>query len=131
MKLLITSRERLNLAAEWLLDVSGLPYPTNGAGEGEDYPALQLFIQRAQRIHPTFTLGPNDRAAVARICRMTAGLPLAIELAAAWARVLSPVEMAAELERGLAFLASRAYDVPERHRQPGCRLRALLGAVGR
>ena len=116
VKLLITSRERLNLAAEWLFDVSGLPYPTNGAGEGEDYPALQLFIQRAQRIHPTFTLGPNDRAAVARICRMTAGLPLAIELAAAWARVLSPVEMAAELERGLAFLASRAYGAPERHR---------------
>ena len=116
VKLLITSRERLNLAAEWLFDVPGLPYPTNGAGEDEDYPALQLFIQRAQRIHPTFTLGPNDRDAVARICRMTAGLPLAIELAAAWARALSPVEMAAALERGLAFLASRAYGAPERHR---------------
>jgi len=116
VKLLITSRERLNLAAEWLFDVSGLPYPTNGAGEGEDYPALQLFVQRAQRIHPTFTLGPNDRAAVAHICRMTAGLPLAIELAAAWARGLSPIEMVVELERGLAFLASRAYGVPERHR---------------
>jgi predicted ATPase len=119
VKLLVTSRARLNLAAEWLYDVSGLAYPSNDAhstGATEAYPAIQLFIQRAQRIRPGFGPDRADAAAVERICRMTEGLPLAIELAASWARALSPAEIAAELGRGMASLGSAARDLPERHR---------------
>lgn len=115
VKLLITSRERLNLAAEWLYDVSGLPYPTDGA-EATAYPAVQLFAQRARRIRPDFSLNPTNVHAVTRVCQMVEGLPLAIELAAAWTRALSADEIAAEVVSGLAFLASTAQDIPERHR---------------
>lgn len=115
VKLLITSRERLNLAAEWLHDVAGLPFPTDDADVAR-YPAVQLFVQRARRIRPEFSLSLVNASAVTRVCRMVEGLPLAIELAAAWTRVLTPDEIVAELARGLAFLRSSAHDIPERHR---------------
>ena len=115
VKLLVTSRERLDLAAEWLCDVSGLPYPTGGA-DAAAYPAVQLFVQRVQRVRPEFNLSPTNISAVTRVCQMVEGLPLAIELAAAWTRSLSPDEIAAQVARGLAFLASTAQDIPERHR---------------
>jgi DNA-binding SARP family transcriptional activator/Tfp pilus assembly protein PilF len=117
LKLLVTSRVRLNLTAEWLVDVTGLAYPPgHNDAEAETYPAVQLFGQSARRIQPDFALTPTNTAAVARICRLVEGLPLAIELAAAWARTMTPEMIVAELGRGLAFLASTAYDVPDRHR---------------
>lgn len=116
VKLLITSRARLNLAAEWVYDVPGLPYPTTDADAVETWPAVQLFVQRGQRIRSDFALTTEVAPAVAQICRLTAGLPLAVELAAAWMRTRSPAEIAAELGRGLDSLASTAYDTPHRHR---------------
>jgi predicted ATPase/DNA-binding SARP family transcriptional activator len=115
VKLLVTSRERLNLAAEWLYDLAGLPFPANG-GDPADYPAVQLFAQRAQRVRPDFALTDDTTPAVARICRLVEGLPLAIELAAAAMRTLTPADLAAELSDGLSSLASAACDLPERHR---------------
>ena len=56
------------------------------------------------------------RPQVARICRLVEGMPLGIELAAAWTPVLPPAEIADEIERGLDFLSTTARDVPERHR---------------
>ena len=117
VKLLITSRERLNLAAEWLVDLAGLPFPAgSGRGDAQAYPAVQLFVRRSHRVRPDFVLDAGAGEAVARICQLTEGLPLAIELAAAWMRTLPPAQIAEELARGLALLASTAHDIPERHR---------------
>jgi predicted ATPase len=113
--LMITSRVRLNLAAEWLYDVSGLAYPAREADLAMEHPAVQLFIRRARRVQPSFQPDPKETAAVARICRIAEGLPLAIELAAAWARAMTPDEIAAELGHGLAVLANPAHDAPVRH----------------
>ncbi|MBM4459670.1 MAG: hypothetical protein FJ011_18230 [Chloroflexi bacterium] len=115
VKLLVTSRERLNLTAEWLYDLAGLPFPANG-GDPTDYPAVQLFEQRAQRVRPGFALTADTAPAVTRICQMVEGLPLAIELAAAAMRTLSPSDLVAELSDGLSSLTSAARDLPERHR---------------
>lgn len=117
VKLLITSRERLNLAAEWLVDLAGLAFPTgNRHVNAQGYPAVELFVRRSHRVRPDFVLDAGAGEAVARICQLTEGLPLAIELAAAWMRTLPPAQIAEELAHGLALLASTAHDIPERHR---------------
>ncbi len=117
VKLLITSRARLNLSAERLYDLAGLPYPANlTAADIATYPAVELFTRRSSRVRPDFALDAEAALDVARICQLVEGLPLAIELAAAWSRTLSPADIAANLARGLALLASAAHDVPERHR---------------
>ncbi len=115
LKLLVTSRVRLNLVAEQLFDVSGLRCPADGSAAVADSPAAQLFVRRAQRLRADFSLDAAGAAAVAGICRMVDGLPLALELAAAWVRAMSPEEIAADLARGLAVLTSSAYDAPARH----------------
>jgi predicted ATPase/DNA-binding XRE family transcriptional regulator len=116
VKLLVTSRERLDLQAEWLFDLQGLPVPLPEQVDwAEEYSAVGLFVQSAQRLQPGFVLKADERLAVSRICQLVEGMPLAIELAAAWVRVLSCAEIASEIERGLDFLASAARDVPERH----------------
>lgn len=116
VKLLVTSRERLNLQGEWVFQVSGLPTPADDAGELSGYSAIALFVERARRAKADFNLTPEDRAAVAQICRLLEGLPLGIELAAAWVRLLSCTEIAQEIKSNLDFLTSTARDLPERHR---------------
>ena len=133
-RLLVTSREALALQEEWRYPVQGLPYP---AGDGaadlegpEDYAAVQLFAERARRVRRDFSLA-EEGAAVARLCRLVEGLPLALELAAAWTSVLSCAEIAADLALGLDVLATRLRDVPERHRSMRAVFDELLGAAGR
>lgn len=117
VKLLVTSREPLHLLAEWVLGVQGLPVPESAkASEWEASSAVALFLQRARRAQVSFSLTPDDRPVVLRICRLVQGLPLGIELAAAWVRTLSCREIAREIERGLDFLTTTNRDVPERHR---------------
>ena len=116
VKLLATSRERLNLHGEWVLDIQGLPFPDEaGSAEVEGYSAVALFVQTARRAHVNFVLAAEERPAVARICRLVEGMPLGIELAAAWVRTLSCREIAQEIERNLDFLAVSVRDVPARH----------------
>ncbi len=116
VKLLVTSRERLDLHGEWLFDLQGLPVPTlDDVDCAEEYSAVGLFVQTAQRVHAGYALRPEDRLAVSRICRLVEGMPLAIELAAAWIRLLACDEIASEIERSLDFLASTTRDVPKRH----------------
>lgn len=117
IKLLVTSRERLNLRGEWTFDVPGLAYPRNGDGARiDDYGALSLFAQRARQINPQFTLSEQDRSHAAHICRLVEGMPLGIELAAAWISTLSCREIAEEVERGIDVLATSLRDIPEKHR---------------
>jgi predicted ATPase/DNA-binding SARP family transcriptional activator len=112
LSLLVTSREALNIQEEWLFPLEGLEVP---AGDGDDAAAMRLFNERARQARHTFDAGA-ERAAVARICRLVEGLPLAIELAASWTRTLSCATIADEMERSLAFLSSSLRNIPARHR---------------
>lgn len=117
IKLLATSRERLNLHSEWVYEVEGLNVPAQDVSDAiEHYSAVQLWVQSARRTHSHFELRADEQHHVARICRLVSGMPLAIELAAAWISVLSCAEIAGEIEKNLDFLAATTSDVPERHR---------------
>ncbi len=117
LKLLVTSRERLQLQEEWVVDLAGLAVPPDATeADAAGYSAVQLFVQRARQVRADFELTPHDLPHVVAICRLVEGMPLAIELAAAWVRVLTPGEIAGELEQSLALLTTTLRDVPERHR---------------
>ncbi len=115
LKLLVTSRERLNLRGEWMLPLEGLPYPfPQGPTREGERESLELFALLASRAEASFRLGPDNEAAVARICQLVEGSPLGLELAAAWVSFFSPAELASRLEKDLDFLAAPR-DAPERH----------------
>lgn len=120
VKLLVTSRERINLQNEWLFEVQGLVLPplahaATGEVALEEYSASRLFIERARQIAPGFAPA-QQQAAISRICHLVEGLPLGIELAAAWVHVLTCEEIAAEIGRTLDFLTLNRRDMPPRHR---------------
>ncbi|MGH2353778.1 MAG: ATP-binding protein, partial [Chloroflexota bacterium] len=116
LKLLVTSREALNVQEEWLYPIQGLPFPDSElAADLEDYSAVRLFAERARRVRWDFSLDA-ERAGVVRVCRLVEGMPLALELAAAWTKTLPCAEIATEIESSIDFLATRLRDVPERHR---------------
>ena len=113
---LATSREALNLREEWLYPLKGMSTPPSiYATSLEDYEAVQLFLSHARRIQPHFDPA-NEHESVIRICQMTAGLPLAIELAASWLKGLSAAHIAQEMQRNLDFLSTTTRNVEERHR---------------
>jgi predicted ATPase/DNA-binding CsgD family transcriptional regulator len=117
LRLLITSRERLNLQQEWVLDIQGLDYPLEATGDSvEGYSAIQFFLQCARRAKADFQLTDVNQADMIRICRLVEGVPLGIELAASWARALSCREIGDEIERNLDFLTTSLHDVPDKHR---------------
>ncbi|HSJ56285.1 MAG TPA: BTAD domain-containing putative transcriptional regulator, partial [Anaerolineae bacterium] len=119
VKVLATSRERLNLRWEWLFDVHGMSYPTGPEmARQAGYDAGVLFERTASRVRPDLALEHQEEH-VARICRLVEGMPLAIELAAAAVRDWPCEHIAAELEHNLDLLATSARDVPERHRSVG------------
>ena len=117
LHVLVTSREPLRVAAEtvWPVPPLGLPpSESRDVVEFRDYDAIRLFAERASASAPGFALGPANMASIAAICRALDGLPLAIELAAAWVRVLSVEQIAARLDRRLALLTSADRTVPAR-----------------
>ncbi len=117
LHLLVTSRARLNIRGEQILPMRGLPVPISADVENwHEYGAIQLFEQTAQSVDPDFTILPGSETAVIRICRLVNGLPLGIELAATWVRMLSCSEIVHEIENNIRFLESATTDVPERHR---------------
>ncbi len=115
VKIVVTSRERLNLHQEWTYALGGLPIPEPGTN-WEENSAVQLFVQSARHANASFALKAEDSNAITRICTLVEGMPLGIQLAAAWVRMLSPQEIAEEIERNLSFLESTHRDVPDRHR---------------
>lgn len=117
VQLLVSSRERLNIQAEWLLEVGGLPYPnTTEKGQPEQFGGVQLFVQRAQQLSPTFEVTAEALTYSANIVRLVAGMPLAIELAAANVRYYALDDIAAGIQEGLDLLQTSLRDLPERHR---------------
>ena len=125
VQILITSRVVLHLQEEWLYPLGGLNFPFDEArGEGDAFidvksvsafDAVRLFDACARRIRPDFDLD-TEAAGVVRVCALVEGMPLAIELAAAWARTMSAGEIASELQRDLDFLSTSLRNVPEKHR---------------
>lgn len=117
VKILVTSREKLNLSAETVFILSGMDFPQWETPEDAlEFGAVQLFMQSANRVRSDFELQTDDLAYVARICRMVQGTPLGILLAAAWLEALSPKEIAEEIGRSLDFLETEMHDLPERQR---------------
>ena len=117
VKILVTSREKLNLNAETVFVLDGMDFPDwETPADALDYSAVKLFMQSARRARPNFKLGTDDLTYVARICRAAHGSPLAILLAAAWIEVLTPHEIADEIGHSLDFLESEMHDLPERQR---------------
>jgi predicted ATPase len=120
-KALVTSRERLHVTAEREFALSPLELPpAGGSATGEElggYGAVALFVERARAVRPGFALDAQseaNRRAVAEICRRLDGLPLAIELAAARLRMLTPEALLGRLDKQLKLLTGGARDLPER-----------------
>lgn len=117
VKLLTTSREQLNLRAEWAFEVQGLPIPLRiDLDAVASNSAMALFVQRARQVNMNFSPVLEDIHAIARICQLVEGLPLGLELAASWVRTMSLNEVAREIERSMDFLTTNTRDVPQRHR---------------
>jgi diguanylate cyclase (GGDEF)-like protein len=122
MKLLVTTRERLGLPGESVYELRGLAIPpvledgSQMALPLEPYSAEQLFVQSARRAAPDFNLTPEDRRYVRHICQLVDGLPLGIELAAAWTPLFSCREIASQIERNIDFLSTTDSHIPKRQR---------------
>ena len=116
VKILATTREKLNVLGEWVLPISGLAYPTSLENQPDvvSHCALALFEQSARRIRADFSL-EEELAGVVKICELVEGMPLALEFAATWVNTLSCDEIAAEIQRNLDFLESRIHGIEPRH----------------
>jgi predicted ATPase/DNA-binding SARP family transcriptional activator/Tfp pilus assembly protein PilF len=126
LRLLITSRTALNIQDEWFHPIDGLSFPTaaddvSSVAQLGRFDAIRLFEQHARRVRSDFSLS-RVRAPVVRLCQLVEGMPLAIELAAAWLKLLSVEQVVAALERGLDILTARDKQIPQRHRS----MRAVL-----
>ncbi len=119
--LLVTSRERLRLPGEQLLPLQGLAYPGDerdlstaaGDGEASQYPAIQLFLDHARRLLPDFA--PDQEGELRQLGQIMAGLPLALELAAAWIDSMTMPDLLQALVRNLDTLALEQPGRPARH----------------
>lgn len=103
VKLLTTSRERLQLSEEWVYVVPELAQ------------SVTLFAETARRVKQNFDAG-REQVDIARICQLVENLPLAVELAAGWTTIMSCVQIADHIQRDIKFLATDVRNVPERHR---------------
>lgn len=118
LRLLVTSRERLRLQAETLFRLDGMAYPEpqqRAMDEDDGAEAIELFVHSARRLRLHFDPAP-EREAIVRICQLVGGMPLGLVLAAAWADILSPSEIAAEIGQSLDLLAVDLNDLAARHR---------------
>lgn len=116
VRLLVTSRERLNFQVEWLYTIQGLPLPTQTKNGAIAYSSVALFVYHATRVCPGFEFSDEEQTAVLRICRLLEGMPLGIELAAALRHTHTSETIAEQIQNNLDFLTTTVRDVPERHR---------------
>lgn len=116
VKILATSRERLNLQAEQIAPLGGLPIPARDDPAPERHAAVELFLRRSRRVRPDFTLTPETSRTIVQICNLVGGLPLGIELAAAWVHQFACTEIAAAITENLDFLTTTQRDVSPRQR---------------
>lgn len=116
IKLLVTSREVLNLREEWLWQVEGMRHPKTSQVESiEPYSALKLFVERARQVQKDFS-PETEQANMIQICQLVGGMPLGIEMAATWLKTLPSWKIVDEIEHNIDFLATSMRNIPERHR---------------
>lgn len=114
VRFLVTSRERLNLRGEWVVEVRGLAVPESSDRESvEQSPAARLFLQTAKRLDHGYVPSDADIEAIAQFCQLTEGLPLAIELAGSWTRVLSCRQILEQMQENLGFLSAAERGIPD------------------
>lgn len=118
LTILATSRQRLGIEGEHEWPVLPLPIPSvdTDPQKLEQNDGVRLFLDRARSVHPGFVLTAANAPAIASLCERLEGLPLAIELCAAWASVLTPAQMRTALKGRFDLLVSRRTDIPARHR---------------
>jgi predicted ATPase/DNA-binding SARP family transcriptional activator len=119
VKILTTSRGRLNVGGEHRFQITGMDFPKltpKASADAVQYSAVKLFLQGARRAQPGFELTDENLRGVIDLCRVVEGMPLAIRLAAAWVETLTPQEIAAEISQGIDLLETDLRDVPERQR---------------
>jgi DNA-binding SARP family transcriptional activator/predicted ATPase len=124
IRLMITARARLNVRGEYLFPLGGMDIPDMDAiarwkrpvERAEAYSGIQLFLHTARRLNPDVKLGRDNLLPIADICQSVQGMPLAIELAAAWITVLDPDEITGKIKDSLAFLETDERGVPDRQR---------------
>jgi predicted ATPase len=120
VKLVVTSRSILRVSGEYAVEVGPLALPEPGqrleADSSAQTPSIALFVERARAVKSDFAVTPGNLAAVAAICAALEGVPLALELAAARIRMLTPAAMLARLDRRLSLLSDGARDLPSRQR---------------
>ncbi len=124
VKILATSRERLNLRGETMLIIGGMTYPDLETGilfrdAPETYSALNLLKQQARLIQPDFVFDEKNLQEAIQLCHLVQGMPLAIVLATGWLEMLSLAEIRAEIMRSLDFLETEMRDMPDRQRSMG------------
>jgi predicted ATPase len=118
LSLVVTSTAWLKVRGETVLPLRGLQCPAEGRGEAvEQYEAVQFFCQIARQWKPDFKLvRREDRLAVARLCQLVGGLPLALELAAYWVSLYSPAEIVEKVAASTNLLATPLRHLPQRRR---------------
>jgi len=119
IKILVTSRIRLNVQGEQLFPVGGLKTPQSDTSvymDWEAFSAIELFIQCARRVQPKFEINEQNLELTIKICQLVEGMPLGIELASSWLEILSPHEIVAEIIRSLDFLDTNQTGATDRHR---------------
>ncbi|MCB0191761.1 MAG: alpha/beta fold hydrolase [Anaerolineae bacterium] len=117
VKILVTSRERLNLSGEAVYSIGGLEIPgANSLKDTLEFDAAKLFLQQARLVRPAFEPQADERTEIKRICRLTQGMPLALVLAAGWLEMLAVKEIESELSQSLDFLDTEMLDIPVRQR---------------
>jgi predicted ATPase/DNA-binding CsgD family transcriptional regulator len=114
IQIVVTSRERLNLNAETVYTIAGMEFPDWSPDDVLECDTMKLFLQSAKRAKSGFILEINDINYLASICKLVDGMPLAIELAAAWVEMLSLDEIANEITQNLDFLSTNMRDIPQR-----------------
>ncbi len=116
LKLLITSREVLNLGEETTLEVSGLALPKDISDDFELYGATNLFLTLVKKVRRNFTPSLEEKAAILHICQLIEGWPLGIELAAAWVKQMPLAKIAEQIEQNIFdFLKNRSHSASGRH----------------
>ncbi|MBP6681384.1 MAG: DUF4062 domain-containing protein [Saprospiraceae bacterium] len=118
LKILVTSRERLALSFEHTYIVPSLldTCPEGQQDENDIPPTVQLFLQRAKAIQPSFTINAQNREIIFKICRRLEGLPLAIELAAGQINLFGPALLLQKLDHSLDVLKGTFRDIPDRQK---------------
>lgn len=124
LTLLVTSRRPLHLRAEQQVRINGLDYPEQPLEEEQTldliqvqtYAALRLFIQSARLVQPDFAASSSNVQAIIRISHLTQGIPLAVEIAATWVRLMDVMSIAEAIEHSLDFLVTPVQDMLDRHR---------------